>query len=178
MNETTLLIAFIAVTAVAVVLQTLILAGMSIAVLQMGKRMQAMQSRVNDQVLPMVEKVHMLVDQSIPKIQTVVTNLTESSGVIRSQADKIDGAVTQIVETIRTQANRIDVLATRTLERVDITAATVQNTVTKPIRRISAVLEGVVAGVGSLAGKRKQARNGNGGVPTEDKAIPSEDMFI
>ena len=178
MNQTTLLIAFIAVTAVAVVLQTLILAGMSIAVFQMGKRMKAMQSRVNDQVLPMMEKVHTLVDESVPKIQTVITNLTESSGVIRSQADKIDGVVTQIVESVRTQANRIDVLTTRTLERVDSTAATVQHTVTTPIRRIGGILDGVIAGVSSFAGKRKEARNGKGGVPTEDKAVPTEEMFI
>jgi archaellum component FlaC len=170
MNQTTLLIAFIAVTAVAVVLQTLILAGVSIAVLQMGKRMKAMQSRVNDQVLPMMEKVHTLVDESVPKFQTVVTNLTESSGVIRAQAEKIDGVVTEIVASVRNQASRIDVLTTRTLERVDSTAATVQNTVTTPIRRIGGVLEGVIAGVNSFAGKRKETRTG--------KAVPNEEMFI
>jgi archaellum component FlaC len=181
MNVTTLLIVSIAVTAVAVVLQTLILAGLSIAVLRMGKRMQAMQSRVNDKLLPMMDKVQALVDESVPKLQTVVTNLTESSGVIRSQADKIDGAVTQVVETVRNQASRFDALSARTLERVDITAATVQNTVTAPIRRISAVLEGVMAGVGSFAGfagKRRETRAAQAGVPTEDKAVPNDEMFI
>jgi archaellum component FlaC len=178
MNLTTLLIVFIAVTAVAVVLQTLILAAVSIAVMRMGKRMQAMQSRVNDKLLPMMEKVQTLVDESVPKLQTVVTNLTESSGVIRSQADKIDGAVTQVVETVRNQATRFDTLSARTLERVDITAATVQNTVTAPIRRLSALLEGVMVGVGSFAGKRRETRSTRSAVPTEDKAVPNEEMFI
>ncbi len=170
MNQSTLLTVFIAVTAVAVVLQTLILAGVSIAVLKMAKRMQALQSRVNDQVLPMMEKARTLVDESVPKLQTVVTNLTESSGVIRAQVEKIDGVVTQIVENVRTQASRIDVLTTRTLERVDSTAATVQHTVTSPIRRIGGVVEGVIAGIGSFAGKRKETRTG--------KAVPNEEMFI
>ena len=170
MNQSTLLTVFIAVTAVAVVLQTLILAGVSIAVLKMAKRMQALQSRVNDQVLPMMEKARTLVDESVPKLQIVVTNLTESSGVIRAQVEKIDGVVTQIVENVRTQASRIDVLTTRTLERVDSAAATVQHTVTSPIRRIGGVLEGVIAGIGSFAGKRKETRTG--------KAVPNEEMFI
>ncbi len=170
MNQSTLLTVFIAVTAVAVVLQTLILAGVSIAVLKMAKRMQALQSRVNDQVLPMMEKARTLVDESVPKLQTVVTNLTESSGVIRAQVEKIDGVVTQIVENVRTQASRIDVLTTRTLERVDSAAATVQHTVTSPIRRIGGVVEGVIAGIGSFAGKRKETRTG--------KAVPNEEMFI
>lgn len=176
---TTLLIVAIAVIAVAVVLQTLILAGVGITVLKLGKRMEAMHAKVNDQVLPMVEKARTLVDQSIPKLETVVNNITESSAVVRSQADKIDGAVTQVVETVRKQAERIDLMTTRTLERVDSTAATVQNTVTTPIRRIGGVLEGVIAGVGKFAGRgRKETRTAQGGVPTEDRAVPQQDMFI
>jgi methyl-accepting chemotaxis protein len=177
MDLTTLLIVFIAVTAVAVVLQTLILAGVGITVIKLGKRMEGMQAKVNDQVLPTVEKVRVLVDNSIPKLETVVNNITESSVVVRSQAEKIDGAVTQIVESVRKQADRIDVMTTRTLERVDSTAATVQNTVTTPIRRIGGVLEGVIAGVGNFA-KRKETRNAKAGVPTEDRAVPSQEMFI
>ena len=176
-NLETLLIVFIAVTAVAVVLQTLILAGVGITVLRLGKRMQALQAKINDQVLPISEKVRALVDQSIPKLETVVNNVTESSAVVRSQVEKIDGTVTQIVETVRKQAERIDVMTTRTLERVDSTAATVQNTVTTPIRRIGGVLEGVIAGVGSFA-RRKETRRAKAGVPTEDQAVPNQDMFI
>ena len=178
MDLTTLLIVAIAVIAVAVVLQTLILAGVGITVFKLGKRMQAMQAKVNDQVLPMMEKARTLVDQSIPKLEKVVDNITESSVVVRSQAEKIDGAVTQIVESVRKQAERIDVMTTRTLERVDSTAATVQNTVTTPIRRIGGVLEGVIAGVGKFTGKRKETRSAQGGVPTEDRAVPSQEMFI
>jgi len=177
MDLTTLLIVFIAVTAVAVVLQTIILAGVGVTVLKLGKRMESMQAKVNDQVLPMVEKVRTLVDQSVPKLEMVVNNVSESSAVVRAQADKIDGAVTQIVETVRKQADRIDVMTTRTLERVDSTAATVQNSVTTPIRRIGGVLEGVIAGVGSFAGKRKE-RAAKAGVPTEETAVPNQDMFI
>jgi uncharacterized protein (DUF39 family) len=98
--------------------------------------------------------------------------------VIRAQAEKIDGTVTQIVDSVRKQAERIDVMTTRTLERVDSTAATVQNTVTTPFRRIGGVLEGVIAGVGNFVGKRSERAAAKGGVPTEDKAVPSEEMFI
>jgi hypothetical protein len=163
------LIAFIAVTAVAVVLQTLILAGLFIAVLAMGKRMQAMQVKVNEQLLPLLEKARGLVDESTPKIQTVMTNLAETSDIVRAQAGKIDEAVTQMVGIARSQAVRVDSLATRTLERVDHAAAAVQNTVTVPVRKLSALMEGVMAGVGKLTGGGK-ARGG--------KAASSDEMFI
>lgn len=181
MNEMTLLTIFIAVTAVAVVLQMLILAGIGMAVLKLSKTVESMQAKVSEQVLPVAAQVRTLVDQSAPKVQTLVdesipmlqkavTNLTESTAVVRAQADKIDGVVTHVVELARNQADRMDVLATRTLERVDLTAAQVQHTVTSPFRRASALLEGVVAGVGNFVGRRKEER--------ASKPTPSEQMFI
>jgi ABC-type transporter Mla subunit MlaD len=170
MNETTLLIAFIAVTSVAVVLQTLILAGMYVSMRKMIERVEGLQLRVNEQLLPLVEKVRGLVDVSAPKIQTVIANLAETSDLVRAQAGKIDEAITEIVGVARSQAGRANVLATRTLERVDRTAATLQNTVTAPLRQLSALLEGLMAGVGQFAGGRRERR--------QAKAVPSDEMFI
>jgi ABC-type transporter Mla subunit MlaD len=170
MNETTLLIAFIAVTSVAVVLQTLILAGMYLSMRKMMGRMGALQLLVNDQVLPLVEKLRELVDESAPKIQAVVTNVAETSELVRSQAGKIDEAVTEIVGMARSQVGRANVLATRTLERVDLTAAVLQHSVTSPLRHLSGLLEGVLAGVGRFAGVRRERR--------QAKTVPNEDMFI
>ena len=50
----------------------LILAGIGITVLKIGRRGSAMQAKVNDQVLPMVEKVRVLVDETTPKVRTLV----------------------------------------------------------------------------------------------------------
>jgi hypothetical protein len=164
-----LLIAFIAVTSIAVVLQTLILAGMYFTTRKMSQRMEALSTRVEEQVLPLVEKVRVIVDESTPKIQTVITNLTETSTLVRTQAGQIDEAVTEIVGIARTQAGRADVLATRTMQRVDIAAEAVQHTVTSPIRHLSALMEGVAAGFGEFVGRAKAQR---------PKASPSDEMFI
>jgi hypothetical protein len=170
MNETTLLIAFIAVTAVAVVLQTLILAGMYFAVRKMIERTEALQVKVNEQALPLLEKVRSLVDESTPKIQTVIANVAETSDLVKSQAVKIDGAVTEFVGIARSQAERANGLANRTLERVDHTAAAVQNAVTTPVRHLSGLVEGVLAGIGQFAGVRRERHRA--------KAVPNDDMFI
>ena len=50
---------------------------------------------MNEQLLPLLEKVRGLVDENTPKIQTVITNVTETSDLVKSQAVKIDGAVTE-----------------------------------------------------------------------------------
>lgn len=188
MNETTLLIAFIAVTSVAVVLQTAILAGMYVSMRKMMERTESLQQRVNEQVVPLVAKVRSLVDESAPKLQLVVTNLgslvdesrpklqqmvsniAESSSLLRSQAGKIDEAVTEFVDKARGQAGRAEVLASRTMERVDSTAAAVQHSVLTPLRHLSGLAEGVMAGVSQFAGSRKERRRA--------KSVPSDDMFI
>lgn len=169
MNETTLLVAFIAVTSVAVVLQTVILAGMYFSTRKMGQSVEALSARVNDQVLPLLEKARVIVDESTPMIEKMVTNLTETSTLVREQAGKIDEAVTEIVGIARTQAGNANILATRTMQRVDIAAEALQHTVTTPARRISALMEGVMAGFGQFVGGRK-AQKAKGAQP--------DDMFI
>jgi outer membrane murein-binding lipoprotein Lpp len=168
MNET-LLIAFIAVTSVAVVLQTLILAGMYFATRKAGERIDELSTQVSDHVLPLVEKVRYLVDENAPAIQTAVTNLTETSTLVREQAGKIAENVTEIVDMARSRAGQADILADRTMQRVDMTAAAVQHAVLSPVRRLSALLEGVTAGVGEYVGGRKVRQN---------KAVPTDEMFI
>jgi methyl-accepting chemotaxis protein len=169
MIEPALLIACIAVTSVAVVLQTVILAGMYFSTRKMSRRMEALTTRVEEQVLPLVEKVRGIVDQSAPMIHTVVTNLTETSNLVRSQAGQIDEAVTEIVGIARTQAGNAGELATRTMQRVDHAAEAVQHTVTSPMRHISALMEGVMAGFGEFVAGRKARRA---------KAVPTDEMFI
>jgi outer membrane murein-binding lipoprotein Lpp len=158
MNETTLLIAFIAVTSCAVILQTLILAGMYISTRKMSQRMEALSKRAEEQVLPLVEKVRWIVDDSAPMVHSAVTNLTETSGLVRSQAGKLDEALTEIVGIARAKAGHAGELADRTMQRVDNTAAALQHTVTSPMRHLSAMMDGVMAGFGDFVGKRKARR--------------------
>jgi len=176
MNETTLLIAFIAVTAVAVVLQTLILAGIYASTRKASEHVDALATRVNEQVLPLVLKVLPLVEQvlghvneTVPKVQTVISNLAETSDLVRAQAGKIDEAVTEIVGIALTQAGNVDVLATRTLQRADVVAEAMQHVVMSPMRRVSALMEGVAAGVGKFVGGRKDP---------SAKPGPTDEMFI
>lgn len=167
MNQTALLTAFVGVTSVAVVLQMLILAGMYFATRKASERVEALSIQVNEQVLPLVQKVRGLVDESAPSIQTVVKNLTETSNLVREQAGKINETVTEIVEMARTQAGQADILATRTMQRVDLTAAAMQHAALSPMRKISALVEGVSAGVGELVGGRKTRRNKPGATDDE-----------
>ncbi|PSH05302.1 MAG: hypothetical protein CXZ00_03915 [Acidobacteria bacterium] len=169
MNQTTLLIIFVAITAVAVVLQMLILAGMYFIASKLSKRMEELSTRVEEQALPLVRKVRGIVDESTPLIQKVVMNVTETSSIVRTQAENISEVVSEIADRTRSQAERADKLVTRTMQRVDIAAEAVQHSVTSPLRRVSAVMEGIRTGVGEY-----MAGRGSRGT----KNAPNEQMFI
>ena len=72
MNEQTLLIAFIAVTSVAVVLQTAILFGMYLSTRKLSQRLTELSVKVETDVLPLAAKVRALVDENAPKVETVL----------------------------------------------------------------------------------------------------------
>jgi hypothetical protein len=63
----------------------------------------------------------------------------------------------------------VDVLATRTLQRADVVAEAMQHVVMSPMRRVSALMEGVAAGVGKFVGGRKDP---------SAKPGPTDEMFI
>ena len=170
MNEQTLLIACIAVTSVAVVLQTAILFGMYLSTRKLSQRLTELSVKVETDVLPLAAKVRALVDENAPKVETVLANLAQTSDLVREQAVKIDAALTEVVTVARTQAANAGELAERTMQRVDHAAGTVHNAVTAPLRQLSALVEGLVAGVTEFAGIRRVRRS--------TKAVPTDEMFI
>ncbi len=177
MNETTLLIAFIAVTAVAVVLQTLILAGMYFSTRKASQRIEALANRVNEQVLPLVEKVRAMVDESAPKDPDGGCESGGDLDLVRQQAGKIDEAITEIVGIARTQAGNADVLATRTMQRVDVTAEALQHTVMSPLRHLAARDGRRGGGFGELYG-RTQGSPRQGGFNRRDVHITGHNLAI
>jgi outer membrane murein-binding lipoprotein Lpp len=126
---------------VAVLLQTAILFGMYLSTRKLSQRITELSVKVETDVLPLAAKVRTLVDENAPK-----------------------------VEVARAQAANAGELAERTMQRVDHAAGTVHNAVTAPLRQLSALVEGLMAGITEFAGIRRVRRS--------TKAVPTEDMFI
>jgi hypothetical protein len=167
-----MLTVFVGLTTLAILLQMLILAGMFVSLRKTAASVTAMQSKLNDQVLPLVARIRTLVDESGPDVQLTLANLAETSVLLRAQAVKIDAAVTGVVEVARTQAQAAGEVAARTMDRVDQTAHAVQSAVITPVRHISALLQGIVVGFGDFTGRRKVQRT------TQAKAAARDEMFI
>lgn len=169
MNETLLTI-FVAVTAVAVVLQMAILLALYFSTRKTTQRMEALAARVEAEALPALESARTLLAENTPKINNIVSNLSEASATVRVQAERIAATLDDVVDRTRLQVIRADEMVSHTFDRIEQTAENMQQVVISPMRRLSAVLAGIVAGVGEFAGGRKVRR--------AEGAVPREEMFI
>jgi hypothetical protein len=160
---------FIAVTAAAVVIQAGILVAMYLAVRQTSVRLEALAADVRGKILPTAEIVHSMLQEFRPLLQTVVTNVSESSTLVRAQIERLDATVSDAIDRTRLQVIRADELLNRTLDRVESTTDMVHKTVVSPVRQLSGLVQGITSGLEFLLGARRK-RNG---VP-----VPQDEMFI
>jgi len=163
------LTAFVIVTAFAVVLQMLILAGMFFAVRKTSAKMESLAEDVKTKVLPTAELAHSMMAEMRPKIETLVDNVSVSTGMMRTQLERIDATLTDIVDRTRLQVIRADEFVTNTMDKLEETRDAVQRTVISPVRRLSGLMHGVTVGLETLFSRQKGRAAAN---------LPRDEMFI
>jgi len=170
-----LTILFIAVTAAAVVLQAGILAALYVAVRRSSARVEALAVEVQAKALPALAMSQAMLTELGPKLTVIADNLMETTHSVRSQVERMDATVSDVVDRARLQIIRGDELLSRTLDRVEETSDMVHNTVVSPVRQFAGLIQGVTAGIEFLLGRRGR-RNGGGGEAR--RPVPQDEMFI
>jgi hypothetical protein len=161
---------FVGVTAAAVVIQAGILVALFVAVKKSTSRMEALATEVKTKVMPTVDTAQSMLVEWRPKIDTITSNVTETSTVVRGQVERLDATVTDIVDRTRLQVIRADELLNRTMDRIEETSDAVHRTVISPVRQLSGVIQGLTAGLEFLLSGGKRRRN--------DVSVPQDEMFI
>lgn len=165
---------FIALTGIAVLLQAGVLAAMYVAMRKSTERMEVLAGEVRSKLLPAFEQGHQMLTEMRPKLEVIVDNLQSSTTVIRSEVERVDATVNDVVDRARLQVIRADELLSRTLDRVEQTSEMVQRTVVSPVRQISGLMQGLSVGLGFFFGKQRR----NGGRREERRPVPQDEMFI
>lgn len=169
MNVNGLLITFIAVTAAAVLLQAGILAGMYFAMRKTSAKVESLAEEVKTKVLPTAELAHSMMSELRPKIATVVDNVSVSTTMLRTQMERIDATLTDIVDRTRLQVIRADEFVGSTMDKLEETREVVQRTVVSPVKQLSGLMHGVSAGFEALFSRRRQRSS---------VSVPQDEMFI
>ncbi len=169
MENSNYLIFFVALTAIALLVQAGMLVGMYLAMRKTGARMEALADEVKTKLLPTAETAQAMMIDLRPKIENILTNASDSSSLIRAQMQRMDAVLNDILDRTRLQVIRADELVTRTIDRVENTTEIVHKTVVSPVRQISGLVQGVTTGLEFLIGGRRN-RDGS--------RVAQDEMFI
>ena len=166
--DNTLLIVFIAMTAGAVLLQAGILLGMFFAVRKTSATVESLAAEVKTRVLPTAELAHSMMSDLRPKIETMVDNVSVGTTVLRTQLERVDATLTDIVDRTRLQVIRADEFVTSTMDKLEETRESVQRTVVSPVRQISGLMHGLTVGVEAFFNRRRR----------NSPSVQQDEMFI
>jgi methyl-accepting chemotaxis protein len=164
-----LLITFIALTAFAVLLQAAMLAGMYFSMRKTSAKVEQLADEVKTKVLPTAELAHSMMSELRPKIATVVENVSVSTTMLRTQMERVDATLTDIVDRTRLQVIRADEFVNTTMDKLEETREVVQKTVVSPVKQLSGLMRGVGAGFEAFFSRRR-GRN--------SVSAPQDEMFI
>ena len=136
-------------------LQAGILAGMYFAMRKTSAKVESLAEEVKTKVLPTAELAHSMLNDMRPKIETLVDNVSVSTTMMRTQLERIDATLTDIVDRTRLQVIRADEFVTSTMDKLEETRESVQRTVVSPVRQISGLMHGLTVGVEAFFNRRR-----------------------
>jgi hypothetical protein len=166
---------FIALTGAAVLLQAGLLAAMYLSMRKSSARLEALANEVKTKALPTLETAQAMLAELRPKLTVISDNLMETTHSVRSQVERMDATVNDVVDRARLQIIRGDELLSRTLDRVEETSDMVHKTVVSPVRQFAGLIQGLTAGIEFLLGNRSRR---NGGSREARRPVPQDEMFI
>jgi len=165
---------FIGITAAAVILQMVILLVIGIVVLKLSARLKLVTGEVESRVFPLLEEAKVMqhdvkafIETASPKIDLILDNAAHVTTTARTDIERVEATLNDIVDRVRLQVIRADEMVTRTMDRVEETSERVQHSVMAPVRRVSGIMQAISIGVGTYFSNQKR-RNGG----------PSDEMFI
>jgi len=164
---------FVIVTAVAIVLQAVILVALFLQLRRTAARVEETIADFNTRVTPIISRVQIMVEDVTPRISGLVADASELTRLARGQAQKVDRILTETMERLRLQLIHVDQILTGAMEAVEETGSRLRETVWGPVVKASALIRGIQTGIEFF----RAARQGRQSVeqPSEPQ---DEGMFI
>jgi hypothetical protein len=165
LDNETILLAFVALTALAILLQALILLAILVSVRKVAQTLQkdaedmrASVRELRSAVVPFIDNSREVFARVAPRIEAVAIDVSELVYGVRVQAADIQDSATEILERLRVQTNRMDSMLTGALDAADRAGSYVATAVVKPMRQVSGVLASVRAVVQTLRSPAPERR--------------------
>jgi uncharacterized protein YoxC len=164
---------FSIVAAIALVVQVGILIGLF---LQLKRTTESINRMVNDlhtRMGPILTRTQILLDDTQPKISSLVDDASHVVYLARAQAQKMDKIFTEASDRLRGQLVRADRILSGTLEAVEDAGTQVRRSFLGPVQKVSAIVHGIKIGLDVLRSRRSRSESSADGVEQQE-----DELFI
>lgn len=165
MDQNTLLTIFVAISAIALLMQFVMLLGLFL-----------IARKLQQAIMPLIPQIEAISGTTRRTVDTVSANIEKIGAstnaildVTKQQVHKIDELLNDAAVRAKVQMERAEMVLDDSMTRLQQTVTAVQSGVLRPIREVYGVLSGLRTALSYL---------GRGGRPTVDHATADEEMFI
>jgi hypothetical protein len=166
------LILFIAVAMVALVVQVVVLTALFFEVRRTTENVNRLSGDLQSRIGPILTRLQILLDDTQPKISSMVNDASHIVYLARGQAQKIDRVFTDAADRLRGQLMHADRILTGTLEAVEDAGAKFSHSFWRPVQKASALVQGIKVGLDLLRSRRNR-RSGD-----DSREQQEEELFI
>src|SRR5215468_2288741 len=142
------------VVALALVVQVTVLIALFIQTRRTMKQVEDSISDLNRKVSPVITRVQILLDDTQPKISTMVSDAAHIVYLARGQAQKVDRVFTDATDRMRGQLLHVDRILTGTMEAVEDAGTQFRQSFWRPVQKASALVQGIKVGLDLLRSRR------------------------
>jgi hypothetical protein len=166
------LILFIVVAMAALIVQAVILTALFFEVRRTTENVNRLSADLQSRIGPILTRVQILLDDTQPKLSSMVNDASHIVYLARGQAQKIDRVFTDAADRLRGQLMHADRILTGTLEAVEDAGAKFSHSFWRPVQKASALVQGIKVGLDLLRSRRRR-RSGD-----EPREQQEEELFI
>jgi hypothetical protein len=164
---------FSLVAAVALIVQVVILTLLFFQLRKTTENMNRLVGDLHSRVGPILTRVQILLDDTQPKISSMVNDASHIVYLARGQAQKIDRVFTDAADRLRGQLVHADRILTGTLEAVEDAGSKFKHNFWRPVQKASALVQGIKVGLDLLRSRRRRSSGGD-----EPREQQEEELFI
>ena len=157
-----LLTLFVALTAVAVLIQ----AGILLSIYVMSRKVAGQIELTLGQLRQMMPALKTVIDN----MKTVSVDVVEIGTAAREQFHRVEDMIGETGQALQTQLEKVDQMSRDVTDRVNETVDIVQDSIVRPVREVGALAKGLTRGFEVLMNRK--GRN------TVDEARQDEELFI
>jgi hypothetical protein len=138
---------FVVVTAVAVVLQAIVLVALFLQLRRTAARVEETITDINERLTPVLSRIQLLVEDVSPRISGIIADASELTRLARGQAQKVDRVLTETIERLRLQLVHVDQILTGAMEAFEEAGSRLRETVWGPVVKATAIIRGIQTGL-------------------------------